>query len=90
MDGVLAVVGLERHVEIVDRLLMAGAGIEQRLPGELTVLMVASALGLPVWKLGRDAAQGLFPTYSLLNTRRLVKLSEVAAAIEASRQGGGA
>ncbi|MDQ3205834.1 MAG: ankyrin repeat domain-containing protein, partial [Pseudomonadota bacterium] len=36
-----------RHVEIVDRLLGAGAPIEQRLPGDLTVLMVASALGLP-------------------------------------------
>ena len=34
-------------MEIVDRLLSAGAAIEQRLPGDLTVLMVASALGLP-------------------------------------------
>ena len=36
-----------RHVEIVDRLIAAGADIDQRLPGELTVLMVACALGLP-------------------------------------------
>ena len=36
-----------RHLEIVDRLLGAGAGLEQRLPGEVTVLMLASALGLP-------------------------------------------
>ncbi|MEG3158709.1 ankyrin repeat domain-containing protein, partial [Lysobacter zhanggongensis] len=33
--------------DIVDRLLAAGADIEQRLPGDLTVLMVACALGLP-------------------------------------------
>ncbi|MEG3193431.1 ankyrin repeat domain-containing protein, partial [Lysobacter sp. D1-1-M9] len=36
-----------RHIEIVDRLIGAGATLEQRLPGELTVLMVACALGLP-------------------------------------------
>jgi ankyrin repeat protein len=36
-----------RHVEIVDRLLAAGAGLEQRLPGDVTVLMLAAALGLP-------------------------------------------
>jgi ankyrin repeat protein len=36
-----------RHVELVDRLIQAGAHVEQRLPGELTVLMVACALGLP-------------------------------------------
>ncbi|MFO1473901.1 MAG: hypothetical protein U1F20_05030 [Lysobacterales bacterium] len=36
-----------RHVEVVERLLGAGASLEQRLPGEVTVLMLASALGLP-------------------------------------------
>jgi ankyrin repeat protein len=36
-----------RHADIVDRLLVAGADIEQRLPGGPTVLMVACALGLP-------------------------------------------
>ncbi|TCZ78623.1 ankyrin repeat domain-containing protein [Lysobacter sp. N42] len=36
-----------RHLDIVDRLVRAGASLEQRLPGELTVLMVACALGLP-------------------------------------------
>jgi ankyrin repeat protein len=36
-----------RQVEIVDRLLGAGAGLEQRLPGDVTVLMLAAALGLP-------------------------------------------
>ncbi|HEY4582274.1 MAG TPA: ankyrin repeat domain-containing protein, partial [Lysobacter sp.] len=36
-----------RHLDIVDRLVAAGVALEQRLPGEVTVLMVASALGLP-------------------------------------------
>jgi ankyrin repeat protein len=36
-----------RHVGIVERLVDAGVALEQRLPGELTVLMVACALGLP-------------------------------------------
>ena len=36
-----------RHGDIVDRLLAADAGLEQRLPGEVTVLMLAAALGLP-------------------------------------------
>ena len=34
-------------IDIVDRLLEAGAGHQQRLPGEVTVLMLAAALGLP-------------------------------------------
>ncbi|MBJ7575722.1 ankyrin repeat domain-containing protein [Luteimonas sp. MC1828] len=36
-----------RHGDIVERLLDARVGLEQRLPGEVTVLMLASALGLP-------------------------------------------
>ena len=31
----------------IDRLLEAGAALEQRLPGDVTVLMLAAALGLP-------------------------------------------
>jgi hypothetical protein len=54
----------------------------------ITINDAAKTLGLPTWKLGRAAAQGVFPTYSLLNSRRLVRLSEVIAAIEASRRGG--
>jgi hypothetical protein len=55
----------------------------------ITIKSAADALGIPAWKLSRAAAQGVFPTYRLLNSRRLVKLSEVTAAIENSRQGGG-
>ena len=36
-----------RQVEIVGALLAAGADIEHRLPGGVTVLMLAAALGLP-------------------------------------------
>lgn len=53
-----------------------------------TLKDVAKLINIPVWKLSRAAKLGLFPTYSVLNTRRLVKLSEVIAAIQASRQGG--
>jgi hypothetical protein len=54
----------------------------------ITVKAAAEALGLPTWKLSRAAQRGLIPTYSVLNSRRLVKLSEVLAAVEASRRGG--
>lgn len=54
----------------------------------LTFNQAAAALGLPVWKLRRAAKAGLFPTYHVLNTRRLVRLSEVVAAIDATREGG--
>ena len=49
-----------RHGEIVDRLLTAGAGLEQRLPGDVTVLMLAAALGLP--EPVRAPADGRVPT----------------------------
>jgi excisionase family DNA binding protein len=54
----------------------------------ITIKEAADTLGLPAWTLSRAAAQGVFPTYRLLNSRRLVKLSEVLAAVEASRRGG--
>jgi hypothetical protein len=50
-----------------------------------TIAWVSKELNRPTWKLRRAAKQGLIPTYRLLNSRRLVKLSEVLAAIEASR-----
>src|SRR5690606_4494578 len=36
-----------RHGAIVERLLATGAALEQRLPGDVTVLMLAAALGMP-------------------------------------------
>jgi hypothetical protein len=55
----------------------------------IPIKAAAEALGLPTWKVSRAAKRGLIPTYTLFNTRRLVKLGEVVAVIESSRQGGG-
>jgi hypothetical protein len=54
----------------------------------LTLQEAANRLGLRQFKITRAAKAGLFPTYSLFNKRKLVRLSEVIAAIETSRQGG--
>jgi hypothetical protein len=54
----------------------------------LTLVAAAERLGLPTFKIRRAAKRGLFPTYSILNGRKLVRLSEVVAAIERSRSGG--
>jgi hypothetical protein len=43
---------------------------------------------IPTWKLRRAAKQETIPTYRVLNSRKYVKLSEVVAVIEATRQGG--
>ena len=55
----------------------------------LPINHAAAALGLHTWKLRRAIKAGLVPSYTLLNSRRLVRLSEVVAVIEASRAGGG-
>lgn len=54
----------------------------------LTLKQAAEALGIPYFKIQRAAKAGLFKTYKLLNSRKLVRLSEVLAAVDASRQGG--
>lgn len=54
----------------------------------LTLGQVAELLNLPPWKMQRAASAGVFPTYQVANGRRLAKLSEVVAAIEATRTGG--
>jgi len=53
-----------------------------------TIQEAAELLGLPYFKLNRAAKRGLIPTYTIFNSRRLVRVSEVVAVIEASRQGG--
>lgn len=59
------------------------------IPEKLVTLKEAAArLGLPAFKVFRAAKAGIFPTYRLFNTRKLVRLSEVIAAIEASKEGG--
>ncbi len=59
-----------------------GAVATERL---LPIADAAAALGLHTWKLRRAVKAGLVPSYTLLNSRRLVRLSEVVAVIEASR-----
>ena len=54
----------------------------------LTVQQAARILELPAWKLCRAVASGTIPIYFVANTRRLVRLSEVVAAINATRIGG--
>ncbi len=47
----------------------------------LTIKEAAVHLGLPYWKLNRACQQGLIPSYSLLNSRKLVRVSEVLRSI---------
>jgi hypothetical protein len=54
----------------------------------VTLKACAKALGLPYFKLQRATKAGLIPTYRLLNGRRLIRISEVLAIINSTRQGG--
>ena len=54
----------------------------------VTLKHAARSLGLPYFKVQRAAHAGLIPTYSVYNSRRLVRLSEVIAVINGTRQGG--
>jgi excisionase family DNA binding protein len=54
----------------------------------ITISEAATRLKIPVFKLRRAARAGQIPTYRIGNLRRLVRLSEIVAAIERSRQGG--
>lgn len=54
----------------------------------ITLADAAERLGVHLWALRRAAKRGAVPTYTPFNKRKLVRLSEVIAAIEAARQGG--
>ena len=54
----------------------------------VTLKDAAERLGLPYFKVQRAARAGLIPTYFVYNSRRLVRLSEVVAVINGTRQGG--
>jgi hypothetical protein len=54
----------------------------------LTYRAAAEALGLPYFKIQRAARAGLLPTYRLLNGRKLLKLADVAAIVDGTREGG--
>jgi hypothetical protein len=48
----------------------------------------AAEIGLPYFKLARAVKNRLVPSYTIYNARRLVRVSEIIAVIEASRDGG--
>jgi len=52
-----------------------------------TIKEAAALLGLPTWKLQRAVGKGLVPSYTFLNRRKLVRLSEVDGVIKQSRHG---
>ncbi|MBZ9963741.1 hypothetical protein [Mesorhizobium sp. BR1-1-2] len=54
----------------------------------LTLKEAAEAVGAKYWQIQRLALRGHIPTYTPYNSRPLVKLSEVVAYIDSSRQGG--
>ena len=54
----------------------------------LTLQEAAIAVGARYWQLQRAVKRGDIPSYSPFNSRKLVKLSEVVAYIDATRQGG--
>lgn len=54
----------------------------------LTIRDAAEALGLHPWALRRAIKAGTVPGYTPFNSRTRVRLSEVLAAIEASKIGG--
>jgi excisionase family DNA binding protein len=54
----------------------------------LTLKQAATELGVHVWALRRAIKSGAIPAYQPFNGRKLVRLSEVVAAINASKIGG--
>ncbi len=54
----------------------------------ITIQNAAEALGVYAWALRRAIKSGSIPSYSPFNSRKLVRLSEVVAYIDSSRQGG--
>ena len=51
----------------------------------LTIKQVAALLGVAYWQLQRAVKRGDVPSYKPFNSRKLLRLSEVVAAIEAKR-----
>jgi excisionase family DNA binding protein len=59
-------------------------GVEQLL----TIQQAATALSVHPWALRRAVKAGTIPAYAPFNGRKLVRLSEVISAINASKVGG--
>lgn len=61
----------------------------ENLPEKLiSISKAAEAVGALPWQVRRAVRNGLIPSYTPFNSRRLVKLSEVIAYIDSCRQGG--
>jgi len=56
--------------------------INQHPERMFTIGQVADILGIPRWKLYRAVKYGLVPCHRILNSRKLLRLSEVEAAIQ--------
>lgn len=54
----------------------------------LSIKEAADLVGAKYWQLQRAVKRGLIPYFTPFNSRKLVRLSDVLAAIEASRKGG--
>ncbi len=54
----------------------------------LTIQLAAEQLGVHIWALRRAVNSGSIPAYQPFNGRKLVRLTEVVAAINASKIGG--
>jgi hypothetical protein len=59
-----------------------------RIEPFVSIALAAKAIGQPRFKLYRAARARLFPVYVFGTQRKLVRISEVIAAIEASHVGG--
>ena len=53
----------------------------------LTIGEIAKRLALPYWKVQRAVKHGDLPSYRVFNSRRLLRQSEVKAAIRKTRKG---
>lgn len=54
----------------------------------VTVQVAAEHFGFPVWRIYRAIKRGLLKSYRFASGRILVRLSDIAALLEASAQGG--
>lgn len=53
-----------------------------------TIKEAAREIGCLEWQLRRAAKKGTIPSYTPFNSRKLVKISEIAAYIDSTKQGG--
>lgn len=68
---------------------MPNTDIPKNVEPYLTLQQAAERLGVHVWALRRAVKSGMVPAYAPFNGRKLVRLSEVVAAVNASKVGGG-